>query len=415
LARETIPAGNLSLQFDTQVTLGYEYYLAGNGAGASQILNEAIQSAVAAGALIYTVAASYFLARLYAVQGQLHKSSETYKMAAQLIAEASGEHRDARALVAVGRAELLRERNELGTALAHVKEGLALLPWWGKVDDLVLAHVALARIHLAEANRLGAMQAVEEATQLVQTRGVFPDARDAVEMGQVKLWLAQGDLRAAASWAASQEERLSSDARFGFGNELAQINRARVWLAQNKPHEAASLLSHLEEVARSAGRMGRVIEILIVQALAMQAMGDSKGALVALTKGLALAQPEGYARVFLDEGQPMQMLLAQWLAGAEPGPLQDYAARLLSQFDAEPHLARAAQVSPAGNLVEPLSQREMEVLHLMALGRTNKEIARELIVAPGTVKAHTSSIYRKLDVANRTEAVARARQLHILP
>ena len=124
----------------------------------------------------------------------------------------------------------------------------------------------------------------------------------------------------------------------------------------------------------------------------------------------------------------MQLLLAQWLAHAGASPLRDYAIRLLSQFDAEPQAITAAQekASPTGDpsarlrqsgqaLVEPLSQRELEVLHLMALGRTNQEIARQLIVAPGTVKAHTASIYRKLDVANRTEAVARARQLGILP
>ncbi len=127
----------------------------------------------------------------------------------------------------------------------------------------------------------------------------------------------------------------------------------------------------------------------------------------------------------------MQLLLAQWLAHAGAGPLRDYAIHLLSHFDAEPHVVMAAQEgaspprdssasSPRGDfagqaLVEPLSQRELEVLHLIALGRTNQEIARQLIVAPGTVKAHTASIYRKLDVANRTEAVARARQLGILP
>ena len=136
-----------------------------------------------------------------------------------------------------------------------------------------------------------------------------------------------------------------------------------------------------------------------------------------MTECLTLAAPEGYVRVFLDEGEPMQMLLAQWLAHARPGPLRDYATRLLSHFHAEPHVVAAPQekASLAGNLVEPLSQRELEVLHLVALGRTNQEIARQLIVAPGTVKAHTASIYRKLDVATRTEAVARARQLGILP
>ena len=113
----------------------------------------------------------------------------------------------------------------------------------------------------------------------------------------------------------------------------------------------------------------------------------------------------------------MQMLLAQWLARAGVGSLRDYAIRLLSQFDAEPQVVTAPQriASPTGDLVEPLSQRELEVLHLVALGRTNQEIAQQLVVSRGTVKAHTAHIYRKLDVANRTEAVARARQLGILP
>jgi LuxR family transcriptional regulator, maltose regulon positive regulatory protein len=111
------------------------------------------------------------------------------------------------------------------------------------------------------------------------------------------------------------------------------------------------------------------------------------------------------------------MLLAQRLAHTGAGPLRDYATRLLTHFDAEPHVAAAEQAnaSPAGGLVEPLSQRELEVLQLMALGRTNQEIALQLIVASGTIKAHTASIYRRLDVANRTEAVARARRLGILP
>ncbi|MFB0537778.1 MAG: LuxR C-terminal-related transcriptional regulator [Anaerolineae bacterium] len=416
-AREYVPASNLALQLDTRITLGYEYFLKGDYANASPILNETIRSGIAAGAVINTVAASCVMARLYAVQGLLNKSYDTYQIAAQSIPEASGQHLGARALVEVGIADVLCEWNDLDAALVHMRQGLALMPWWGKADDFALAYITLARIHLAQANRSDAIEAVEKAIQLIQTRGVFSEARHAVEIAQVKLWLAQGDLQAASRWAASQEERLSSDDLFGFENELTHITQARVFIAQNKPNEAIGLLSHLEETARSAGRMGRVIEILLLQALAMRELGDSEHALLALTKCLTLAEPEGYVRVFLDEGQPMQMLLAQWLAHASAGPLRDYAIRLLSHFDAELHVVTAAQekASPTGNLVEPLSQRELEVLHLIALGRTNQEIAQHLIVSPGTVKAHTSSIYRKLDVANRTEAVARARQLGILP
>jgi LuxR family maltose regulon positive regulatory protein len=432
-ARETVPASNLAMRLDARITLGYEYFVAGDYANAGPILQETIRLGTTTGAVINTVAASCVLARLAAVQGRLHESYDTYQLAAQSIPEASGQHLGARALVEMGIADLLCEWNDLGAALAHIEQGLALLPFWDKADDWALAYITLARIHLAQANKSGAIEAVEKANRTIQTRGVFSEAHHAVEIAQVRLWLAQGNVQTANRWAVSQEERLRSDDLYRFENELARITQARVFVAQNRPNEAIAALSHLEGTARSAGRMGRVIEILLLEALAMRETGDPERALLALTESLALAEPEGYVRIFLDEGQPMQMLLAQWLAHASPCPLRDYAKRLFSQFDAEPHVATAAQevasprsdhsashvasrVEPSGQaLVEPLSQRELEVLHLMALGKTNQEIAQQLVVARGTVKSHTASIYRKLDVANRTEAVARARQLGILP
>ncbi|MFN2225717.1 MAG: LuxR C-terminal-related transcriptional regulator, partial [Anaerolineae bacterium] len=432
-AREYAPAGNLALQFDTLVTLGYEYFLRGDYANAGPILEEAIRSGTTAGALIYTVAASCMVARLYAVQGLLNKSYDTYQAAAQWIAEADEEHRDARALVKAGMAAVLCEWHDLDAALAHIKEGLDLLPLWGKVDDLVLAYLTLARIHLAQANGRGAgkapAQAIEEAVLLVQTNGVFSEARNAVEVAQVKLWLDQDDLPAAARWLASREEHSGSGQRFTYENELAHIAQARVLIALNRPQEAAALLSQLEQAARSAGRMGRVIEILLLEALALDATGNSARAIPVLTDALALAEPEGYVQAFVDEGQPMHRLLARWLAQAGAGSLGAYARHLLGHLAGSPVTepgqkaaapAGASRVAgpvepPKQALVEPLTGRELEVLNLIALGMTNQEIARQLVVARGTVKAHAASIYRKLDVANRTEAAARARQLRILP
>jgi len=424
-ARENVPANNLALQLDTSITLGYEYFLSGDYANATSILNETIQSGKKAGAVINTVAALCVLARMYAVQGQLKKSYDTYQTAEHSIPQISGGHLGARALVEIGFADVLCEWNDLDAALRHMKQALALLPWWDKADDLVLAHLTLARIHLAQANRSDAIGAIEKANQIIQTRSVFSEAHNAIEIAQVKLWLAQGNVLAANRWAASQNDHLNSDDQFGFENELAHIARARIFIAQNKPNEAINLLSHLEQAARSAGRIGRVIEILILQALALQKIGDSGHAILALKKCLTMAEPEGYVRVFLDEGQPMLMTIAQWLAHAGTSPLRDYAIQLLSHFDSEPHIVKKTKEKayPPGDLssssgqalIEPLSQRELEVLHLIAMGGTNKEIARQLVVSPGTVKAHTASIYRKLDVVNRTEAVSRARQLNILP
>jgi LuxR family maltose regulon positive regulatory protein len=424
-AREYIPDSNLALQLDTRITLGYEYFLNGDFPNASQNLNETIQMGKAAGAVINTVAASCVMARLHAIQGLLHKSYDTYQTAAQLIPDEGSQHLGARSLVEVGFADVLCEWNDLDAALVHIKQGLDLLPLWGKVDDLALAYITLARIHLAQANDSEATDAVEKATHLVQTRGVFSEARHAVEHARVKLWLAKGNLQATNHWAAPQEERLYLDNLLEFENELTQISQARVLIAKNKLNEAIHLLSRLEENAQSGGRNGRLIETMILKGLAMQRMGDASQAMSVLTRSLALAEPEGYVRVFLDEGQPMQMLLTQWLVQNNASPSRVYAFHLLSHFDAEPFMVTIIneKTSPTDDslvnlrqvLVEPLSRRELEVLHLIALGKTNQEIAQELVIARGTVKAHAASIYRKLDVANRTEAVARARKLDILP
>jgi LuxR family maltose regulon positive regulatory protein len=233
------------------------------------------------------------MARLAGVQGLLSKSYDLYQAAAQFVAKASGQHLGAQALIEVGMADVLCERNDLDGALVHLNQGLDLMPWWGKADDFILAYITLARIHLAQADTSDALAAVEKAIGLVQTRGVFSEARRAVEIAQVKLWLAQGDLPAASRWADSQEKHLSSDDPFRFENELARIAQGRVLIAQNKPGKAIGLLSHLEEAARSAGRMGRVIEILLLEALALREIGDSEHAIQAMKECLAFS-PEAY-------------------------------------------------------------------------------------------------------------------------
>jgi len=212
---------------------------------------------------------------------------------------------------------------------------------------------------------------------------------------------------------------------YQYEDELIHITQARVFMAQNRHDQALKVLSHLEETARSSGRVGRLIEIMLLKALVLQAAGDTPQAHAALAKSLAMAEPGRYVRIFLDEGQPMRKLIAHWLSQVSDSPLRDYAIHLLSQLDAESDAVSSGQAkaskpgvpsaSSGQALIEPLSQRELEVLQHIALGRTNQQIALQLIVSPGTVKAHTASIYRKLDVANRTEAVARARQLGILP
>ena len=242
-AHGSFDAGDLAMELDTGMTLGYEYFIAGDYGNASPILHETIRLGITAGSILNTVPTYCVMARLVGVQGLLSKSYDLYQAAAQFVAKASGQHLGAQALIEVGMADVLCERNDLDGALVHLKQGLDLMPWWGKADDFILAYITLARIHLAQANKSEALAAVEKAIGLVQTRGVFSEARHAVEIAQVKLWLAQGDLQAASRWAASQENHFSSDDPFRFENELARITQGRVLIAQKKPSEAIGLLS----------------------------------------------------------------------------------------------------------------------------------------------------------------------------
>ena len=414
-ARSYTPDGDLALQLDTQITLGYVYFLSGDFAAADRYLNEMIQTGKTVGAVINTVAAACVLARLHAVQGQLHQAYDTYQNAARFIQDKGDQHRGSKSLVEVGMADLLCEWNDLETALEHMSEGLALMALWDKADDLVLAYTTLARIHLAQGLKDKASEVIAKASHLIRTRGVFPEAKDAVAYAQVKLWLAQGELRTASRWVATEEVDARADKQRPFTHELRHIAQARIFIAQQEHQSALHVLAHLAANAESGGRTGRLVEIILLQALAWQGMGELAQAMNALTKSMALAKPEGYVRLFLDEERPLQNLLTDWLAQNDTVSLSTYANHLLSHFDTEPPSGGTApKVLSSDILVEQLSPREIEVLQIMALGKTNKEIARQLVIAPGTVKAHTAAIYRKLDVANRTEAVTRARSLGFL-
>ena len=413
-ARENVPADNSGKQNEVVMTLGFEYFLVGDFIDAKKIFYEMIRSGYSIGAINNPVAAYALLARIHILQGQLHDAYDLLQKAAQLIHEADGQHLGASGLEALGMAELLCEWNDLEAALVRIKQGLDFLPWWGKPDDIALAYNTLSRIHLACGNWAEAVGAIEKAAQLVQTCGVFSEARSAIQTTQVRMWLAQGDWLAVDRWVATLEPHSSSHDPFQFEDELSHITQARVFIAQKKLDEAIRLLSRLEDIAQSDGRMGRLLEIMILKALAMQSMGNTAQAGIALTKCLTLAEPEGYQRIFLDEGQPMQMLLAKGLAHA--GALREYAIDLLSQFDAEqqPITATQEKASPTGYLVEPLSPRELEVLRLLRTDLSGPEIARECMVSLSTVRTHTQSIYAKLGVNNRRVAVRRAEELGLL-
>jgi LuxR family maltose regulon positive regulatory protein len=217
-----------------------------------------------------------------------------------------------------------------------------------------------------------------------------------------------------------RERDLSVDDDLSYLHEFEHVTLARVLMAEYERDradrsmlEAMGLLERLLKAAEDGGRMGSVIEILVLQALVHEAQGNIPAALAALARALTLAKPEGYVRIFVDEGRPMARLLYETLSqGVEP----DYVRRLLAAYPVgEPEQVTSSPLrGPESELVEPLSERELEVLQLIAEGLTNQEVATRLYLSLHTVKVHTRNMFTKLAVKNRTQAVARGKALGIL-
>ncbi len=360
----------------------------------------------------------YDLGQVQRAQGNLDAALATYRQALDRAGEDSSQPPHL-GIAHVGLAQVLYERNELTAALDHATSGVTLCRQLAFTPALATGLAVVARIRHAHGDAAGAREAIGEAGQA----GLSPQVItlfNPVPSQRARLLLAQGDIHAAAQWATAAG--LSPDREPDYPREREYLVLARVLLAQDRPGQALTLLDRLLAQAATGGRADSVIEIQALRALTLAACGDHASALGALTEALTLACPQGYVRVFADEGAPMRALLAQ-LSTARPGR-QHAAGRLgpgylaalvraCGQADAVPQ-GRRATAAPPG-LAEPLTGRELEVLRLLAAGRSNQRIAHDLVVALDTVKKHVTHVLGKLGAANRTEAVARARQLGLIP
>ena len=247
------------------------------------------------------------------------------------------------------------------------------------------------------------------------------DLANPVPAQRARLLVVQGNTDAAARW--TQQRSLGADDRPGYSQEREYLVLARVLLAQDRLGPARTLLDWLLTQAAAEGRVGSAIEIRALQALAHEASGDGAAAVAALAEALTLACPQGNVRVFADEGAPMKTLLGRLIAAqrAEQSPARRVPpgclARIGQAFDPEPAAPGSGRhATPAvPGLAEPLTGRELEVLRLLAAGKSNQRIAHDLVVALDTVKKHVTHVLGKLGAANRTEAVARARDLGLIP
>jgi LuxR family maltose regulon positive regulatory protein len=346
------------------------------------------------------------MADIQLAQGRLGAAMRTYEQALQRASEQGGPVLRGTADMYVGISEVHRERNDLAAATQQLLRSQELGEAIGLPQNRYRWRVAMARIRRSEGDLDGALELLNEAERLYMG-DMFPNVRPVPAL-KARVWIAQDRLGEALGWA--REQGLSVDDDLSYLREFEHITLARMLLARSggeraghSGHDATRFLERLLLRADEGGRTGHVIEILVLQALAHQALGDIPAALACLEQALTLAEPEGYVRVFIDEGPPMASLLR---AAARQGTTRNYARRLLAA------VSETGPDSPVRQaLIDPLSERELEVLRLLGTELDGPAIARELMVSLNTVRTHTKNIYAKLAVTSRRAAVRRAAEL----
>ncbi len=421
--------------------LGIAHLLRGDMDTGSQILENLARIGQRAGNAMAAVSALSHLAEIQMSQTHLYRAKELYQQALELAQDPQGRPLPIAGMPLTGLGELYREWNDFEAAERYLTEGIELVKQWGEFAALD-GHIALARLRQAQDDQEGARAALETARQIA-IQFDLTDLDDLlVAIHQVRLWIVQGNLQAAIRWLEErgfhleQEGAPTSDRSAAHLMPLPpldcldeeqflyqQMHRyecllaARVLLKQDRPRQALALLEPqaklLEEQGRGVSR--RMIEVQNLRALALLAEGEIQAALESLEQALSVAKAGGYVRIFVDEGEPMLRLLRH---SASRGIAPEYARKLIAAGEqraeqgvqvAAPHpLAQAMAAQP---LIEPLSEREMDVLRLLATGMSNPEIGQELFIATSTVRSHLKNIYGKLNVHKRWDAVHRAEEL----
>jgi len=384
--------------------MGRAHKVGGELSAADKALSEAATLGHEQGNVHIVAVAFGHLASVQATQGHLRQAVLTCQRGLQLLQEMAGRPSPMSGVLQAELGNLLYKQNDVEAALHHLQEGIAVAKPWGFWDALVPGYTGLARLRVARGDWGGAFAALDELAALGQDspEAVMP----AVESFRAMLWAAQGKVDAASRWA--QTASLDVDREINFLREGEFTILVRVLIAEKKWPEAARLIDRLMDATETGKRWGRVIELLILRALVLDAQGKRDEALESLTGALSLAKPEGYVRVFVDEGEPMAEMLRE--AGSR-GVALDYVVELLAAYqpDTIPR-EPPATIAP----IEPLSKRELEVLRLLRTELSGPEIARELVIALSTMRTHTQNIYTKLNVNNRRAAVNRAEELNLI-
>jgi LuxR family maltose regulon positive regulatory protein len=404
-ALELAPAGEHRWRASASGLMAIAFWGSGDLEGAYSAWAECVAGLRRAGHIADIFGCTIAMADIRLTQGRLGAAMRTYEQTLQGVPEPGGPVLRGTADMHVGMSEVYRERDDLPTATRQLLTSQELGEHNGLPQNRYRWRVAMARIRQAEGDLAGALDLLNEAERLYMG-DMFPNVRPVPAL-KARVWIAQGSLGEALGWA--HEQGLSADDDLNYLREFEHITLARLLLAQRAEpdvHEAARLLERLLLAAEDGDRTGRVIEILVLQALAHQRLGDIPAALACLERAVTLAEPEGYVRIFADEGPPVASLLK---ALAKQGIARTYVRRLLAAVGETGHDSPVKQA-----LIEPLSERELDVLRLLGSELDGPAIARELTVSLNTIRTHTKNIYAKLAVTSRRAAVRRAAELGLL-
>jgi LuxR family maltose regulon positive regulatory protein len=426
-ALERLPEDDLFLRNLATWILSLSHLVDGDFATSTHALDQVARMSHRAGNVMIAVMVLCNIAELRMQQGRLYQANDIYQRALEWATDEQGHLLPIAGEALMGLGSLCYQWNDLEAATRYLIEGIELTGQWGEVGAMD-GYISLAHVRQAQGDMNGAQEAIRKAQRLALKTDATELDDILVAAHQAHLWVAQGDLEAALRWleerglALSGTEGLTVDVALTelearVGDDFLRSRRRRtaeyitlirVLLAQRRLDEALAVLKPLLVMAERWGLNERVIRFQILRALAFHAQDDMAQGMAALQRALVLAEPSGYVRIFLDEGEPMARMLYR---AAECGIAPEYAGRLLAAFPAWEPVDR----EPQTEMVEPLSERELDVLCLIAEGLSNQEIAQSLSISTRTVKWHTSNIYGKLGVKNRTQAVAKARSLGVLP
>jgi LuxR family maltose regulon positive regulatory protein len=402
-ALKRLPEENLIVRGVVSLTLGGACWAEGDLIESFAALEEASRIGLKVGSAHLASAALYGLAHGYSLLGGLHRARVYYDQAIQASMWKDGQLLPTAAEACIGLGNLLYEWNDLSAAENSLEDGVRLSHQLGRLSTLAYGQISMARLQRAKGKVAQALALLKDAKSHLQSSILHPEAESLLAAAKMELSLHRGDIPSAEQLA--DQRNYSVDYPINLLNSSEYVQFGYLLLARKDVKQAVNLAQHIIEFAASRGWNNVLIPANILHAQALMEQGQPARAIQSMRQALSLAQPEDYIRVFLDQGESMKKILDRMKSEGQGH--RDYIDKLLAAFG-------ETTASIQQPLIEPLSDRELEVLRLVALGKSNQQIADELVLATGTVKKHLNNVFGKLGVQNRTECVARARELNLL-